>query len=62
MKAAFIEHLGSYSEIKYGELPVPVINSNEVLVKVQKIAVNFVDTFVRSGGFKANVIFLCNWT
>ncbi|HIY92834.1 quinone oxidoreductase family protein [Companilactobacillus sp. HBUAS56275] len=57
MKAAFIEHLGSYSEIKYGELPVPVINSNEVLVKVQKIAVNFVDTFVRSGGFKANVIF-----
>lgn len=55
MKAAYIDQVGSYQEIKIGGLPVPEINPLEVLVKVDYVSVNHVDTFVRSGGFKTNL-------
>lgn len=57
MRAAYIEHVGSIDQIKIGELPVPRIQDDSVLIKVTAVAVNFVDTFVRSGSFKTNLTF-----
>ncbi|WP_334330339.1 quinone oxidoreductase family protein [Companilactobacillus sp. HBUAS59699] len=57
MKAAYIEKTGSYKEIKIGELPLPTIKNNEVLVKVSYTSVNHVDTFVRAGGFETKMNF-----
>lgn len=55
MQAAYITKTGSYQQIQVGDLPDPVIKPNEVLVKVQAVAVNHVDTFVRSGAFKTEL-------
>jgi len=55
MQAAYIRKTGSFDEIQVGELPVPQISDTEVLIKVQAVAVNHVDTFVRSGGFKTEL-------
>ncbi|MFC6323231.1 alcohol dehydrogenase catalytic domain-containing protein [Companilactobacillus baiquanensis] len=55
MKAAYIDKVGSYQEIKVGELPVPKIDSLEVLVKIDYVSVNHVDTFVRSGGYQTKL-------
>ncbi|MTV83115.1 alcohol dehydrogenase catalytic domain-containing protein [Secundilactobacillus folii] len=57
MKAAFIKQFGGPDHIQYGELPAPRIQQNEVLVQVEKVSVNHVDTYVRSGGFKTAVTF-----
>lgn len=57
MKAAYIPSTGSTSEIRWGDLPNPVPNENEVLIKVEAIAVNYVDTFVRSGLYKTELPF-----
>ena len=52
MKAAYIEKNGPASTIKIGQLPIPELKSDEILVKVKAVSVNFVDTFVRAGSFK----------
>lgn len=57
MKAAYIPVTGSTSEICWGDLPVPVPKDNEVLIKVEAVAVNYVDTFVRSGLYKTELSF-----
>lgn len=57
MKAAFIEKLGDPDRIQIGELPIPNIKENEILVKVHAVSANHVDTFVRSGGFKTKMDF-----
>lgn len=57
MKAAYINQTGSYNEIKIGELPTPVVGDNDVLVKVDYVSVNHVDTFVRAGGFETSMEF-----
>src|SRR5262245_39189897 len=49
MKAAFIETTGSPEVIRYGDLPKPVPGQGEVLVKVAAVAVNPIDTYIRSG-------------
>src|SRR5437868_7490259 len=49
MKAAYIETTGTPDVIQYGELPAPVPKESEVLVKVSAVAVNPVDTYIRSG-------------
>lgn len=51
MKAAFIRKTGGPDVIEYGDLPVPEIKDNEVLVKVSAVAVNPVDTYIRSGKY-----------
>lgn len=51
MRAAFIERRGSADEIRYGDLPVPEVGPADVLVQVEAVAVNQVDTFVRSGAY-----------
>jgi len=49
MKAAFIRQTGGPDVIEYGELPLPEPGDTEVLVKVGAVAVNPIDTYVRSG-------------
>ncbi|MBA3816674.1 MAG: NADPH:quinone reductase [Parachlamydiaceae bacterium] len=51
MKAAFIKKTGPPCNIEYGELPIPKIKDNEVLIKVSAVAVNPIDTYIRSGKY-----------
>ncbi|WP_093174512.1 NADPH:quinone reductase [Sinosporangium album] len=57
MRAAFIKTLGPPENIRYGELPTPEPGPTDVLVDVTAVAVNSVDTFVRSGFFRTPVVF-----
>lgn len=49
MKAAYIEETGPPEVIQYGELPDPSPHGLQVLVRVKAVAVNPIDTYVRSG-------------
>jgi NADPH:quinone reductase len=49
MKAAYINRTGPPDSIIYGELPTPDPVESQVLVKVSAVAVNPIDTYVRSG-------------
>ena len=49
MKAAYIETTGDCDVIQYGDLPEPVAQANQVLIRNHAVAVNPVDTYVRSG-------------
>jgi len=49
MKAAYIQQTGPPESIVYGDLPAPQPSASQVLVKVAAVAVNPVDTYVRSG-------------
>ena len=51
MRAAWIDALGPAESIRYGELPVPEPGPTDVLVRVEAVAVDPVDTFVRSGAY-----------
>ena len=51
MRAAYVEGLGPVERIHYGELPLPRFGPTDVLVAVEAVTVNPVDTFVRSGGY-----------
>jgi len=57
MKAAFIEHTGPPEVIQYGEIQIPVISADQVLVKTEALAVNPVDTYIRAGSVKTNLPF-----
>jgi len=52
MKAAYIEQTGPPENIQYGELPTPQPQGKQVLVKVAAVAVNPIDTYLRSGMVK----------
>jgi NADPH2:quinone reductase len=49
MKAAYIEATGAPDVIRYGDLPDPTPKDGEVLVRVKAVAVNPIDTYIRSG-------------
>lgn len=57
VKAAYIEALGDAESIRYGELPDPSAGPGQVLVRVEAVAVNSVDTFLRSGRWRTEVSF-----
>jgi NADPH:quinone reductase-like Zn-dependent oxidoreductase len=49
MQAAYITAPGPAQDIRVGELPIPPIGPSDVLVAVQVVTVDPVDTFIRSG-------------
>jgi NADPH2:quinone reductase len=49
--AAFIEQPGPASAIRFGELPLPALQAHDVRVRVVAVAVDHVDTYVRSGAY-----------
>lgn len=51
MKAAYIEEFGSADGIILGDLPIPEIKEDEVLVKVIATSVNPIDTMIRAGKY-----------
>ena len=51
MQAAYIEEPGPPESIVFGELPTPEPTGAEVLVKVEAVALNPVDTYIRSGAY-----------
>src|SRR5688572_2875312 len=55
MKAAFIEKTGPPDNIRYGDLPEPKLADSQVLVRVKAVAVNPVDTYIRSGMIKMDL-------
>lgn len=57
MQAAFIEAFGGPDHIRYGELPDPVPGPGQVLVRTEAVAVDSVDTYVRSGAWPTPVTF-----
>ena len=57
VRAAYIEQLGEISRIRYGELPDAAPGAGAVLVRVEAVGVDAVDTFVRSGRWPTPVSF-----
>ena len=49
MKAAFIHETGPAENIQFGELPTPTPKAGEVLVKINAVSVNPIDTYIRNG-------------
>ncbi|HLA83916.1 MAG TPA: NADPH:quinone reductase [Thermoguttaceae bacterium] len=49
MKAAYIERPGPPESIVVGDLPMPTPTDSQVLVRVGAVAVNPIDTYLRSG-------------
>ena len=50
--AAYITAIGPAENIRLGELPMPSLGPTDVLVRAEVVAVNHVDTFVRSGAYR----------
>lgn len=57
MKAAFVRERGPADDIHYGDLPTPEPGPGDVLVRVTSVAVNPVDTLVRSGAYPTQLPF-----
>lgn len=57
MKAAYIEQVGPPQTIQYGDLPMPTVGRKDILVKVEAVTVNGVDTSIRSGRIKTALSF-----
>jgi NADPH2:quinone reductase len=55
MKAAFIQKTGPPETITYGEIDKPRPGNQQCLVKVAAVAMNPIDTYIRSGMIKANL-------
>lgn len=57
MHAAFVTELGPAEAIRIGERPQPSIGPTDVLVAVDLVAANPVDTFIRSGAYPTRTPF-----
>ncbi len=57
MTAAYITGFGGADAIRVGRLPRPVPGPDEALVRVDAVAADHVDTFVRSGAYATDVPF-----
>ncbi|MCY0904551.1 NADPH:quinone reductase [Arthrobacter sp. H14-L1] len=55
MTAAYVRRRGAAASIEVGRLPRPSPAANEVLVAVESVALNPVDTLVRSGRYRTNL-------
>lgn len=57
MKAAFITETGDPDGLQYGDLPDPEPQSGQVLVRTGAVAVNPIDTYIRSGAVQLQLKF-----
>jgi len=57
MKAVFFNEHGGLDVLQYGDLPVPEISSDEVLVKLEFAALNRLDLWVREGWAGMNLFY-----
>ena len=55
MKAAVITTTGTPDVIQWADLPTPVIEKGQVLVRTEAVAVNPIDTYIRSGIVRATL-------
>jgi NADPH:quinone reductase-like Zn-dependent oxidoreductase len=55
MRALYYNELNGYKAITRGELPVPVINDNEVLVRVKTFSLNHLDLWVMEGKYPVRI-------
>lgn len=55
--AAYITELGPPDRIEVGELPVPALGPTDVLVQTEALAVDNVDTLIRSGAYRTPIQF-----
>jgi NADPH2:quinone reductase len=53
MKAIVADPIGGPENLKYVDVPVPEPGEGEVLVKIEAIGVNYIDTYFRAGFYKA---------
>jgi NADPH2:quinone reductase len=54
MKAIVADPIGGPENLKYVDLPVPEPGEGEVLIKIEAIGVNYIDTYFRAGFYKAS--------
>jgi NADPH2:quinone reductase len=52
MKAVYIDGPGGPEVLQYGDRPVPNITPDQVLVKVSRSSINFIDVYHRTGLYK----------
>jgi NADPH:quinone reductase-like Zn-dependent oxidoreductase len=52
MKASYLVSYGQPGSLQYGEMPVPVLQKNSILVQVKAVSVNPVDWKIRQGVLK----------
>lgn len=55
MKAAYIEETGAPDVIQYGDLPYPKPEGSQVLVRVEAVSLNPVDTYIRAGAMPMEI-------
>lgn len=57
MKAVYIENYGGVEQLIYGDLPMPEVGDNDVLVEIHAAAVNPVDWKIRKGFLQQRIQF-----
>lgn len=55
MKAAYFERTGAPDVIQYGDLPDPTVGTGQVLIRNEAVALNPIDTYIRSGAIAMNL-------
>lgn len=55
MKAAYIRNTGLPSCIQYGDVPDPEVGPDQVLVRIEAVSINPIDTYIRSGNVKLDL-------
>jgi NADPH:quinone reductase-like Zn-dependent oxidoreductase len=57
MRAAYVTEFGPPGSIRVGDLPTPDVGACDVLVRTGALAVNYVDTLIRSGRYRTTTPF-----